>query len=390
MKILFLTSRLPFPPNRGDRLRVYHFARQLAEEHELTLVSFIRNSEELQHVRDLQPVFREIHVERQPPLRSVLSTAQGLFSQKALQLRYYYSPAMEKRLELLVSRTEFDIVYTHLIRMAPYGLKIKNAVHVLDLTDVISNEIRQSIKYRKLPCKWLYEIELPRLVAAEKLYSGLYEENWVISREEALALGQINPAARVRVVGNGVDFNHFPPKKRQPDSRSLIFVGHMAVFHNIDAAVHLANDILPLLHEEHPDLSLEIIGAQPVKQVLTLEANPSVHVRGYVPNLTNALHQAAIFAAPLRIAAGIQNKVLEAMATATPVVTSSLVNRGIQAQPGTEIIVADDSRTFATALANLLSDPALGREIGWAGYEFVRRNFSWKQVKNAVNNLLQP
>lgn len=387
MKILFLTSRLPYPPDRGDRLRVYHFAQQLSQEHELTLVSFIKDAEQRKFFRNLQTLFSEIHVIPHTPIQSLFSTAVGLVSGEALQIHYYRSQAMDQLLERLNSRPQYDMVYTHLIRMAPYGLQVKNAFRVLDLTDVISNEIRLSLEHRRPPVKWLYEFELPRLIAAENKYSAMFDENWVISTSERDALQKQSPSAEIRIVANGVDFSSYQPKQQQPNNQSLLFVGHMGVFHNIDAARYLAQEIMPLIYSQHPGATLGIVGAEPAREVQALARIPGVQVRGYLPDLPSALQQACVFAAPIRFAGGIQNKVLEAMATATPVVTTSIVNRGIRAQAGREIILADDPGSFAGAISELLDHPDFGREVGMAGYEFVRRNFSWGQVKQAVNEL---
>lgn len=387
MKILFLTSRLPYPPNRGDRLRVFHFARMLAGKHDLTLASFISSRSQLSDVPRLKEIFKSVHTVQLHPLRSVINTGVSIFRPDALQVSYYRSRAMRQLLAAIGKQANFDLVYTHLVRMAPYGLLVPARKHILDITDVISKEIRLSLQHRKPPGKWLYEVELAKLVETEQRYTGQFDENWVISQPELLALEEINPTAKIRIVTNGVDYSVFTPKEQQPGSPRIVFVGHMGVFHNVDAAIYLADEIYPAIRQRIPGATLSIVGAEPARQVLDLAQVPGVSVHGYVPDLASVLHEAALFIAPLRFAAGIQNKILEAMATATPVITTPLVNQGIGAQPGRDIVLAEGSSGFVDAAADILADNEKARLLGLNGLRYVREHFRWSLVNQAVDAL---
>jgi glycosyltransferase involved in cell wall biosynthesis len=180
------------------------------------------------------------------------------------------------------------------------------------------------------------------------------------------------------VVPNGVDVEVFRPLEKSPVANSLIFVGHMGVFHNIDAAVYLAQEILPRLQQTFPDCRLTIAGAEPAPQVRELVQNPAVSVTGFVLDLNACLNEAAVFAAPLRFAAGVQNKVLEAMASGRPVVATTLVNDGIGAKPGRDLIVVDQPEAMVSQIANLFEQAQLQREMGAAARKFVEQNFNWQ------------
>ncbi len=174
---------------------------------------------------------------------------------------------------------------------------------------------------------------------------------------------------------------------------SLIFVGHLRVLHNMDAATHLARDVLPLVQKEIHSCTLNIVGADPAPQIWQLGQSASVTVTGFVPDLNTHLNSAAVFVAPLRFAAGIQNKVLEAMAAGRPVVTTSLVNDGLGAEPEQEILVADDATTTARQIVRLLANEQLREQIGRAGRQFVRSRFSWTHVverMRAIEESLRP
>jgi glycosyltransferase involved in cell wall biosynthesis len=181
-----------------------------------------------------------------------------------------------------------------------------------------------------------------------------------------------------------VDLALFHPTGQAYQPNSLIFVGHLGVFHNIDAAIHLARDVLPLVREQIPDCTLKIVGADPDPQVQRLGHDPSVTVTGFVPDLNEQLNQAAAFIAPLRFAAGIQNKVLEAMAGGTPVVTTSLINEGLGARPDHDLLVADDAESTARQIVLLLQDQQRREQIARAGRQFVQKKYSWNHVVERV------
>ena len=183
---------------------------------------------------------------------------------------------------------------------------------------------------------------------------------------------------------NGVDFAAFYPTSQPAEPDSLLFTGHMRVFHNIDAATFLTREILPLVRRQVPDCSLTLAGADPGPEVQALAGEPGVTVAGFVPDLNDALNKAAVFVAPLRFAAGVQNKALEAMAAGRPVVTTSLVNQGLGAQPGRDLLIVDDAGTIANQIVALLRDAGMRERIGQAGRQFVRSRFSWDVVAQRV------
>jgi len=250
----------------------------------------------------------------------------------------------------------------------------------VDLTDAISEEMARSLRYRGLVSRWLHRLERTRIERYERQVVLSVDETWLISEADRQVLAAKCPAARLQVVQNGVDTDRFFPTREPCEPDRLIFVGHLRVFHNVDAALHLVRDILPRVRQQVPNCTLQIVGTDPSPQVRRLAAEPGVTVTGFVPDLNGALNQASVFVAPLRFAAGVQNKVLEAFATGRPVVTTSLVNSGLGARPGEEVLVADDPETMASLVVTLLQDEGLRAQFGQAGLEFVRRTYRWEQV----------
>ena len=223
-------------------------------------------------------------------------------------------------------------------------------------------------------------MEIRRIQRFERHVAQSYEETWLISQADRQALARACPEANIQVVGNGVDLDTFFPLGQEAEPNLLLFTGHMGVFHNVDAAVYLAQEILPRVQQRVPSCRLAIVGAEPSERVQSLAQDPSVVVTGFVPDLNAYLNRATVVVAPLRFAAGVQNKALEAMAAGRPLVTTSVVNRGLGADAGHDLSVADDADGMAQEIISLLQDPARRRRIASAGLQFVRRHHSWDQV----------
>ncbi|MEJ2209781.1 MAG: TIGR03087 family PEP-CTERM/XrtA system glycosyltransferase [Anaerolineae bacterium] len=379
MRILCLTPRLPYPPNRGDRLRAFHIIEHLAADHELTLVSFLSHEAQREHVAPLEQYGR-VHTVFQGPLRSAAAVAGNAWRRAPLQALYYRSRAMQRLVDGLVAATPFDAAYVHLFRMAPYLAQHAGLYRVVDLTDAISKEVGLSLPYRSLAWRLLYRLEGPRIARYECQVARSFEETWLISEADRKHLAAACPGANLRVVPNGVDTDYFRPTGAPGEGQGLIFVGHMGVPHNVDAARHLVTDILPLVRQQVPDARLYIVGADPAPQVRALEQAPGVRVTGFVPDLNEALNRAAVFVAPLRFAAGVQNKVLEAMAAGRPVVTTSVINAGLGATPGRDLLLADNAPAMAANVVRLLHDEGLREQIGRAGRQFIQERYSWQHA----------
>lgn len=391
MRLLFLTSRLPYPPDRGDRLRAYHFLRHLAADHEITLVSFIQNVVERKFLASLEPLCTAVHTILMPPIRSVWATALHGWRGQPLQTAYYHHPAMRRLLADLRQKQQFDAAYIHLFRMAPYLADWSDMYRIVDLTDVISREITLSLPYRSWAWRAIYGVEHGRIRRYEQHVASHFEETWLISPADKIELLQRSPEANIQIIPNGVDTEKLKPILMDKRPNSLIFVGNMAVFHNRDTAVYLAQEILPGIRHVIPDCTLALAGAGTDAKIRALADLPGVEAVGYVPDLNQVLNETAVFISPLRFSAGVQNKVLEAMAAGTPVIASSNVNAGLQAQPGKAILLADDTKTIVQQAIRLLKEDQLQKKLAKNARQFVTKKFSWQHAVNrfqAIENQL--
>ncbi|MEM7113298.1 MAG: glycosyltransferase [Chloroflexota bacterium] len=389
MKLLFLTSRLPYPPNRGDRLRAFYFLRELSETHEITLVSFIAKEAERDYIPLLQPYCEAVHVVKQSLWQSITAVLSNLWQPHPLQLSYYQSPIMAQLIDQLVANNSFDAAYVHLFRMSPYVAAHGELYRIVDLTDVISQEITLSLPYRSLLWRTIYKMERPRIWQYEQEVAHQFEESWLIADADRQILANACPKANIQLVPNGVDTKKIRPLSRLRQPNSLIFVGHLGVFHNVDAVKFLVEDILPIVQQHIPTCTLNIVGAGPLDEVEQFGDHYGVTITGFVEDLNLVLNETAVFVAPLRFSAGVQNKVLEAMAAGLPAVVTSNVNGGLGAEADRHLLVGDTPAQLAVHIIRLLQNQTLRDEIGRAARQFVVQQFSWHHVTKRLEQIEQ-
>ncbi|HET9952529.1 MAG TPA: glycosyltransferase family 4 protein [Candidatus Eisenbacteria bacterium] len=389
MRILFLTSRMPTPPVGGDRFRVHHILRTAAEAgHRIDLVTFDDGRSDAAALQPLRRLTSSIEVVPMSKLESWWMAARALPSRVPLQAAYYRSAEMSRRVARALDETSPDVVYTHLFRMAPYALAARprrDARWILDFTDVISAGIARSLPYRRGFQQWLYRLEGGRIARYESQIAPRFDECWVISEAEALALARLAPRARVRVVPNGFEPERVVADVARERAR-LLFFGNHDVLHNVDAARFLATDVLPVVRESVPEATLDIAGKSS-NVVDSLARRPGVRVLGFVPDLERELSRASLFVAPHRFAAGVQNKVLQALGAGTPVVTTPVVLQGLAPAPDDIVRVGSDARSIAAEIVALLRDPAEAAALGRRGRAWASGRFSWRESLEAFERV---
>ena len=375
MKILYLTSRFPFPPDRGDRLRAFHVVKSLSREHAVHLLSFIEKEGERASVIEMRRYCEEVDVVHLSPARSRLNALLSLFSPLPLQVSYYSSSSMRKLVEDKLSGASFDLIMVHLFRMAEYVRGRKGTYKIIDFTDVVSRELEIALPHRKGVSRAVYLLETPRIHRYEKEIALEFDETWLVSQRDIESLKEMTGGvARSWLVPNGVDVSAFRPVEGAERRDTVIFVGHMGVFHNQDAVSYYSREIRPLLKAEHPSLDFEVVGRYPADLPSKL---PGVKLLGFVEDINGAYNRARVCVAPLRFCTGIQNKVLEPMAAGTPVVATPLANEGIGGRDGRELLLARTPSEFASKISLILRDPLLGRRLGERAREFVTERYSW-------------
>jgi sugar transferase (PEP-CTERM/EpsH1 system associated) len=339
----------------------------------------------MKFVEKLRDYCLDVQVVELSKIKSLISVGLGWWRAVPLQVLYYRSKKMEQLVSSTLATHKFDVAYIHLFRMAPYLENSKQLYKILDLTDAISREISRSLQYRDLPTRLLYSFEYTRIFRYERSVLDQFEETWFISASDRSAITKDCPDANIQVISNGIDTKLFFPTDIPPQPFTILFSGHLGVAHNIDAATILAKQVLPRVKQTIPEARLFLVGAEPSLEVRRLNSLAGVTVTGFVDDLNSYLNQAAVFVAPLRFSAGIQNKVLEALAAGRPVITTTIVNEGLGAQPGKDILIADEIDEFVRVIIHLFQNPSYAKGIGRSGNEFVTSRYTWSQVLERIN-----
>lgn len=380
MKILFLANRIPYPPYRGDKLKIYHLAKRLAARHELHLLTFTEREEEKGYRAELEKIFQRVELVHLPKWKGALHAARGLWDPLPFQVLYFRSAALRQKLELLLQEQRYDAVHVQHLRMAPYLAHNKSIPHILDLPDAFSLYWERRSKMQRPFLNRLFEsAEQKRVLRYE---SVLHQYNLALacSVEDLEYLQQQHGTGQLRLLPNGVDLDTFREEGHDyTRNRTLLFTGNMDYAPNVDAVQYFVKEIFPLVRATHPDVRFVIAGQRPVPQVLAL-ASDAIEVTGFIPNLADSYRAADVVVAPLRFGAGTQNKVLEAMAMGVPVVCSHIGFKGLGIESGEGAILATESASFAAAVNSLLSDTALRAQVGTRGQEVIRDHFGWDAI----------
>ncbi len=394
MRVLFLTSRFPYPPIGGDRNRVLHFIQGLAESgHEVHLLTFDTafRPRPAEAMIPLTRCLASMRVVRLPRIVSAVRAAAGLAGRLPLQAAYYGSSRMRVLVKDALERVRPDVVYTHLFRMAPYAvaeMQTHPAAWILDLTDVVSSEISRSLEYRAGLNRWIYQQEGRRIERYETYLAPLFDRCWVVGDREARTLAAMSPSARIEVVPIGVDGQGAETKgtglaagnaAREP--ATILFFGFQKIFHNRDAARFLAREIFPIVRAAVPHAVLEIAGK--ASHSLRDARGEGIRNLGYLEDPREAFSRATVFVAPHRFAAGVQTKVLQALDQGLPVVTTPLVREGLEPIPQDLLRVGTTAEEIAALIVELIRDPALASGLGARGRDWVRSRFRWEHAIRA-------
>ncbi|MFA6059996.1 MAG: glycosyltransferase [Taibaiella sp.] len=385
MKLLFTANRFPYPPYRGDKLKIFHLTKRLSRKHELHLVTFLQDKTDLQYLPELQKIFKEIHVIPLSKPHSYLNSLLAFFHKEPFQVRYFHSSKMERKLQELHAQHHYDAVHVQHLRMAQYWSETKDVPRILDLPDAYSLYWKRRIETSEGLLKIFARIEQKRVFDYERILQE-YNLSLVCSREDQSYLQQERHINNVHLLPNGVDLSTFTSDQHNYSlDRTILFTGNMDYAPNVDAVIYFVTEIFPLIKQQVPDAVFIIAGQRPVKKVLEL-ASGDIKVTGFVKDLSTMYASASIVVAPLRFGAGTQNKVLEAMAMGVPVVSRNIGFSGLNITSGEGVILAMETEVFAEQCIALLQSDALRQRVGEAGKEVIRTQFDWDVIAQKLED----
>ena len=381
MKLLFIANRIPYPPFRGDKLKIYHLGKNLASYSEVHLIAFLENSKDLQYKQELEKYFASVTLIPLPKWKSYVNVFFSLFSSIPFQVAYFKSAKMKLAIAKAIAATPFDAVHIQHIRMAPYGLSIPIKNKILDLPDAYSLYWERRVQNANNFIEKLFnQFERNRLWSYEHKVLKLFPKVLVCSSEDARYLELEHQLYTVSILPNGVDVESFNGVQHDYDNNSvLLFTGNMDYAPNIDAVNYFVAEILPIIQDQYPTVKFIIAGQRPVKSVLAL-ANDHVVVTGFVKDFPSVYRSASIVVAPLRFGAGTQNKVLEAMSMGVPVVCTHVGFQGLGVVSGDGVYMETNKDAFAKRILALLGSNEIRKTVGEKGRQVIQANFDWKII----------
>ncbi len=386
MKLFVLLSRFPYPLEKGDKLRAFHQIKELSKHHEITLCALSDQKVEQASIDKLQEYCKSIHVIRLPKWKIYWNLFwQLLFTDKSLQVVYFYNKSTQKKITKLIQEHQPDHIYGQLIRVAEY---IKNipVPKTLDYMDALARGMERRIALSPFYIKWFLTTETTRLKRYEHQIFDAFDNLTIISEQDKNLIVHIKNDA-IQIIPNGVDYEMFKFQENAEKKYDLIFTGNMAYPPNIDSVIYLVNEVMPLVWKKYPDIKLVIAGAEPDKKVLQL-ASKNVEVTGWVKDITSYYAAAKIFIAPMQIGTGLQNKLLEAMAMKLPCVTSQLANNALGAEHQNSILIGNEPEEYYEHIISLLENKNLYYNIATSGYDFVKKNYTWEGTTQKLNELI--
>lgn len=389
MKILVLSPIVPDAPSDGDRLRLFHFMRELSRKHELHLVSFTDPARrEDNDLSALKSIASEIYKVPMPRSLQWLNAGLRYFFEAPSNVASYTNRDMRLLVDRQLGYVEYDAVFCYRLRMAPYALRTK-LPRVIDYTDSLTRYFERRASMASGMKKALWSREAEKIAAYEAFCATRFSAGLMNSENDAATLRAMAPGANILTAANGVDFGFLKPGrgKRNPDL--MVFVGNLAYAPNAEAVLWFSNEVLPLIRRKRPGAKFTVVGGNAPASLKALQGRPDIEFTGFAADFRPLLQQAAVSVCPVRLAAGRQNKILDAFACATPVVATSLTASGCEAQAGVHLLAADRADDFAAQTLRLMQSPALGKKLASKALSFVKQRYSWPKSAGIIERALK-
>jgi sugar transferase (PEP-CTERM/EpsH1 system associated) len=388
MRILYLAQRVPYPPDRGDKIRTYHEVRHLARHHEVVVACLADGHADLANVAPLSQFVSSVDAVPLSRRRARWRALRALVTGSPLTVAYFNERELHDRVEARMAKGGFDAILLYSSGMAQFVAKYSHVPRIMQFGDMDSLKWQQYAARSFPPMSWVYRREYRRLLDYERHIAGTFSHSLLCTPRELRDFQRLIPGAPASCVSNGVDLDYFQPWDVPKKPHSLVFTGVMDYFPNVEGIVWFCRDVLPLIRQEVVDVTLTICGSRPNAAVRALEKLPGVTVTGRVPDVRPAMAEAGVCVVPLRIARGIQNKLLEALAMGLPTVTTTSAFEGVEAVRDADLFVADEPADFAAAVVRLLRDRELRTQMGQAARACVEANYRWEDQLARLDQVL--
>ena len=386
MKIFVLLPRIPYPLEKGDKLRAFNQIKQLAKHNEIVLCALNDNAKvnEQDAFRALQPYCQSINFVRISKLQILLGLLRAFVKGLPMQCGYFYNRKAAKKVNTLIAKHKPDILYGQLLRVAEY-LRYKNIPKALDYQDIFSYGMKRRADIASPITKPIYNMEYRRLARYEAAIFNDFDIRTIISEPDR-ELFPHEKRNEILIIPNGVNHDFFKPMEREK-KYDLVFTGNMSYPPNVNAVEYLANEILPIVWKSRPETTLYIAGATPDPKVKKT-ASDRIIVSGWLDDIRDAYAQSRVFIAPMRIGTGLQNKLLEAMSMRLPAITSPLANASLGAKPNEAILIGSNAEEMAQHILTLLTNRQKAAQIAQAGFDFTNRVYDWGRATERLEEAM--
>ncbi|MFO8054470.1 MAG: glycosyltransferase [Bacteroidales bacterium] len=383
MKLLIVLPRIPYPLEKGDKLRAFHQIKALSEKHTIVLLATGKRSD-INHASydHLQPYCSEIHYFVRGFFSQLWHTAVFFLRGRPLQCGYFYSSRARKLIQRYRQEGRAEHIYCQLFRTAEMVRGIQGP-KTIDYQDAFSASMKKRMKAASGLKKWLLWLEYKRIRKYEVRIYSWFDTHTIISETDK----QYLQMQGLEIVRNGVDTDYFRPPAAQVPDNDLIFTGNMSYLPNVHTAIYLVREVMPLIWKEKPGAKLVLAGSSPDRRVIRL-AGDKVTVTGWIDDIRTAYQNARVFIAPMHTGTGLQNKILEAMAMELPCVTSESARAPIDAEHGKELMVANSADQYAQMTIKLLNDENTRKEMGKTARTFVIQRFNWNACTEKLNEMI--
>ena len=387
MRIFILLPRIPYPLEKGDKLRAYHQIKQLSKDNEIVLCALNDNGkvDEQQAFQALQPYCHSINFIKLSKPGILFGLLRAFFKGLPLQCGYFYNRKAAKKVDALIAKHQPDMLYGQLVRVAEYIRHI-DIPKAIDYQDVFSYGMKRRRDIASWMTRPVYNMEYQRLCRYEATVFDEFNIKTIISEPDRDLIPHPKKD-EILIIPNGVDHEFFQPQQ-QEKRYDIVFTGNMSYAPNVNAVEYLANEILPIVWKTLPEAKMYVAGATPDPKVKKA-ANDRIIVSGWLDDIRDAYAQSRVFIAPMRIGTGLQNKLLEAMSMGIPAITTPLANASLGAKPGEEILVGSNAEELAQHIITLLTEPEKAQQIAQAGFDFTNRVYDWGQSTAILENAME-
>jgi polysaccharide biosynthesis protein PslH len=388
MRILYLCHRFPFPPARGGKIRPFNMIRHLNREHEVVVASLARSPEEAAAGRGIAAHCSSFIMEEVSAPAAWARMVARLPTPGPSSMGYFYAPALARQIEARLRQQRFDLIFVHCSSVAPYVSHVTGIPKILDFGDMDSQKWLVYRQFKPFPLSLGYWLEGSKMAAAEKALAGQFDLCTCTTKAELQALQDLQVTTPCDWFPNGVDQSYFAPSHGEYDADAISFVGRMDYFPNQQAMLFFCDAVFPLIRQHRATATLAIIGAAPSAEIRRLGERDGVTVTGTVPDVRDHVRRSAVNVAPLAIARGTQNKILECMAMGVPVVASPQAAGGVDATPGEHLLVAESPEDYAGKLLKLMLDPAARQALASAARRRVETHHNWAHSMTQLDRII--